>query len=382
MKILYHHRIKSRDGQYIHIRSLVDALRRRGNTVEEIGLTAGETFSLGEESPFWKGLVDRVPSPIMELLGYVYSLPAAFWIWSRLLRDPPDLLYERYALGNFAGVLAARWAGVPIFLEVNSPLAQEKKETGHLSFSSLARLSERSILRAADRVLVVSRALKDIFVDRGVDPRRIAVIPNGIDPEPFLRGDREGFRRRFGLGEAVVLGFVGFFREWHRLDLLLDLLETAPPEPSLKLMLVGDGPARPGLEERIREKGIAEKVVWTGILDRHEIPSALAAMDIAVQPDVTAYASPLKLFEYMAAGKAVVAPRRRNIREIIEEGRSGLLFEPENLETLVGAVRRLVKDPELRRRMGDAARETLLERGYTWEANADRVLRLLDEIRS
>ena len=107
MRILYHYRIKSRDGQYIHIRSMIDALKRDGQWVEEVGLTAKESYSLGEESPFWKTIVDLVPSPVMEILEYIYSLPAALWLWSRILRNRPDLIYERYALGNFAGVLAA-----------------------------------------------------------------------------------------------------------------------------------------------------------------------------------------------------------------------------------------------------------------------------------
>ncbi len=380
MKILYHHRIKSRDGQYIHIRSMIDAFRRAGHPVDEVGLTASESFALGAESPFWKRMVAPIPAPVMELLEYVYSLPAAVWLWSRMLKNRPDLVYERYALGNFAGVLAARWAGVPLFLEVNSPLAREKLATGHLRFQGLARCSERRILKGATRILVVSKALKTIFVEQGMDPARIVVIPNGIDPGHYEGRDREAFRAKHGLGESVVLGFVGFFREWHRLDLLVELLADDLADLDLKLLLVGDGPARPGLERLIREKDIEDRVIWTGILDHSEVPDALVAMDIAVQSDVTAYASPLKLIEYMAAARPIIAPRKENIVEILEDEDSGLLFEPGNLHEMGGAIRRLARDSALRDRLGRAARHRLLEGRYTWDSNAERVRALLAKV--
>jgi glycosyltransferase involved in cell wall biosynthesis len=380
VKILYHHRIKSRDGQYIHIRSLIEAFKRSGHPVEEVGLTARESYALGEESPFWKALVAPIPGPIRELLEYAYSLPAALWLWSRILRIQPDFIYERYALGNFAGVLAARWARIPIFLEVNSPLAQEKFSTGDLRFPSLARFSERRILESATRVLVVSNALKEIFAGQGIDLEKLVVIPNGIDPGHYDNRNRDAFREKHGLGESIVLGFVGFFREWHRLDLVLELMARDLSGLDLKLLLVGDGPVRPELEKAVKEMNIADRVIWTGILDHEEVPSALAAMDIAVQSDVTDYASPLKLIEYMAAARAIVAPRKRNIQEIIRDGETGLLFEAGNLKEMGDAMRKFAVDPELRERLGRSAREHLIRNKYTWDSNADRVLEIFEKV--
>jgi glycosyltransferase involved in cell wall biosynthesis len=130
----------------------------------------------------------------------------------------------------------------------------------------------------------------------------------------------------------------------------------------------------------VKERRIADRVLFTGILDHTEVPNALAAMDIAVQSDVTDYASPLKLIEYMAAARAIVAPRKGNIQEIIRDGETGLLFEPGNLEEMGGAIRRLAVDPGLRDRLGRAAREHLFLARYTWDSNVDRVLQLFEKV--
>jgi glycosyltransferase involved in cell wall biosynthesis len=380
LKILYHHRIKSRDGQFIHIRSLIRAFRRAGHDVVEVGLTAGESGTIGEESPFWKTFLAILPRWITELLQYLYSLPAALWLWLKILRFKPDLVYERYALGNFAGILAARWAKIPLFLEVNSPLAEEKRAYDSLRFISLARNSERRILRGATRILVVSRVLKEICMAQGIDEERIVVIPNGIDPEHYNCGNGEEIRRRYGLQDDLVIGFVGFFRRWHRLEMVLKILAEELADLKLKLMLVGDGPVRQELEEKVRNLSIEDRVAWIGVLEHERVPMALAAMDMALQCEGTEYASPLKLFEYMAAGLPIVAPRMSNIQEVLQDGETGLLYTPEDPKALASALRRMAEDPELRERLGKAARDHLLAGGFTWDENADRILKMLGEI--
>ncbi|MHC4944592.1 MAG: glycosyltransferase family 4 protein [Planctomycetota bacterium] len=380
MKILYHHRTKSRDGQYIHIQALIQAFRRAGHEVRELGLASRPSASLTHESRFWNRFVDLLPRCIMELLEYFYSLPAALWLWTKIRSDRPDLIYERYALGNFAGVLAARWSGIPIFLEVNSPMAEEKRATKQLRFERLARWSERCILKAATRVLAVSHALKEMLVSDGIDTAKIEVIPNGIDSTRLLEGivENQGFRQRHNLGDSIVIGFVGFFREWHRLDIVLDLLAQDLHDLDLKLMLVGDGPVRDGLARRARDLNLEERVIWTGILEPDQVPEALSVTDIALQAEAPDYACPLKLFDYMAAGRAIVAPRRPNISEILQDNETGLLFEPGNAGEMGNALRRLALDENLRERFGAAARKHLQEMDFTWDANVNRILNLLE----
>ena len=134
------------------------------------------------------------------------------------------------------------------------------------------------------------------------------VTPNGVDPEAFCAQDNAAAKRARGLQDRLVLGFVGYVREWHGLDRVVDLLASREAMKNAHLLVVGDGPARAPLEVQAARLGIADRVQFTGTMSRDRLPGLIAAFDIALQPLVTAYASPLKLFEYMAEGRTIVAP--------------------------------------------------------------------------
>ena len=142
------------------------------------------------------------------------------------------------------------------------------------------------------------------------------------------------------------------------------------------LLLVGDGPVRDELEQQAQRLGVADHVTFTGVVQRDQVASYVAAFDIALQPAVVAYASPLKLFEYLALGRAIVAPSQANIREVLEDGVNAVLFDPEDEAGLVKAIQRLIEDPALRQRLALKAGATISERGLTWHANAQRVTQL------
>jgi glycosyltransferase involved in cell wall biosynthesis len=177
-----------------------------------------------------------------------------------------------------------------------------------------------------------------------------------------------------------VLGFVGFVRAWHGIDAVLAAMATATTGPRLALTLVGDGPVRAELEAQAASLGLSGRVRFTGLVDHHHVPAEVAGFDIALQPKVTPYASPLKIFDYMAAGRAIVAPDQPNIREILRDGQTALLFDPDApLDAPRGlwtAISRLAADPALRARLGAAARAELEARDYTWAGNANRVATL------
>jgi len=171
----------------------------------------------------------------------------------------------------------------------------------------------------------------------------------------------------------VVLGFVGFVRAWHGLDRVIEGVAAAPDGEALRLVVVGDGPARPELEALAARLGIAGRVRFTGLVQPGDVPAVVTGFDIALQPSATPYASPLKIFDYMAAGCAIVAPDQPNIREVLEHGRTAELFDPAAEGAMWEAVASLIADPDRRRRLGAAAREELVRRDYTWAGNARRV---------
>lgn len=370
LRILYHHRLASKDGQLVHVDELVAALRRRGHDVTVLAPP------LYEERPFGAagGIVDRLkrllPAALYEALELGYGLLAAARLFLAVRRVRPDLIYERYSLHTPAGALVRLATGVPCLLEVNAPLAEERACFDGLALPWLARAVERRIWRAADRVLVVTAVLAERVRAAGIPGERIVVTPNGVDLERLdAAADRDWARRALGIGRELVLGFVGFVKAWHGLDPVLDWL--ARPERANALLLVaGEGPHAPALRRRAAELGIEARVRFLGVVPRERVPEVVRSFDIALQPAVVDYASPLKLVEYMALGRAILAPDRPNIREILTHDRNAWLVVPEGL---LAGLDRLADDPALRARLGAAARATVFERDLTWDANARRV---------
>lgn len=397
MKILYHHRTRAGDAQGIHIAEIQRAFRNRGHEVVEVALVeAGAEARADEKGGSAKGLAGiasrlagALPLPAREAMELAYNA-VAYRRLSKAIRSlRPDFVYERYAANTFAGLAAARRHGVPFVLEVNAPLALEKAEHDGLFFKRLTRSVERRLCSQADVTIAVTRVLAGILEDEGVPQGKIVVMPNGVRREFGVGADGEAFRRRLGIPrDAVVAGFVGWFRAWHGLERMLEAAASREwREAGIHLVLAGDGPAMPALRAMHAELGLKDRVHLCGTVPRDEVESALASFDIAVQPAVTPYACPMKVIEYMAAGLAIVAPGSDNVRELLVPGETALLcsggqYPPmPSMEDLRDGVLRLARDPELRRRLGAAARGALLERGYLWEENARRVEELVARIK-
>ena len=370
MKILYSHRIRSRDGQSVHLEAMVAALRAQGHSVLVVGPAGFAGAALGDDSPAVAWVRRRLPGWVGELAELAYALPAA-WRLDRAAADfAPDVIYERANLFHLAGSWVAWRRGLPLLVEVNAPLAEERARFGGLSFARIAAGLERMVWRRARWALPVTAVLGEKLLAGGVAPERIVVVPNGIDPEDFpptppAPPDAD-----------IVLGFVGFVRDWHGMDGVLRAIAGWRGSPALRLCVVGDGPARLGLEALAVELGIAERLRFTGLAARDAIPGLIAGFDIAMQPAAVPYACPLKVLEYMAAGRAIVAPDQANLRELLEHGRTALLFDPADPDAMWRAVLALAGDPARRQALGAAARADITSRGLTWEAHARRVVEL------
>jgi glycosyltransferase involved in cell wall biosynthesis len=324
--------------------------------------------------------LSAIPSWLYELMSFAYN---AYGYW-KLVREGrgfgAELIYERYSLNTFCGVWAARRLKIPMILEVNAPLAHEQETLGRLSFRRCARLSERWICSHSTRTIVVTDVMKAMIAEGGVPPEHMVVMRNGVDPAKFHPGvSGEALRRRYSLQGKVVVGFVGWFRKWHGLDTFVELFHEAElARRGARLLLVGDGPARVELDSYIAANGLQDAVVFTGPVAHEEIPAHIAAMDVAVQPSAPEYACPMKIIEYMAMGKCVVAPDQPNIREIVEDGRNGVLFAPGEKNALRAALVEMIGDGGRRRALGESALDTVRSRGWFWKVNAERALALVN----
>lgn len=387
MRILYHHRTQADDGQGVHIRALQKALREAGHEVFEVSLvqrTSEPQKRADAPARSRWSLVSRMPRFARELAEYAYTSFGRPRIVSAGVRHDVDVIYERYAFGNAAGIMAARRLRVPLILEVNSPMVLELSRTRGLSFPRTARRLENWIFRSADRVCVVTQVLGEMLVEQGVERERIFVTPNGVHLEQYEFARDARARARVELlpaapDDEVWLGFVGFYRDWHRLDLVLDAL-TKPALSRARLVLIGEGPAHATLLEQARRLGLESRVTFAGPRAHAAIPALLPAFDVALVPAINPYASPLKLFEYMAAGLPSIAPDQPNLREVLEHDRNALLVTPADAPSLEAALERLVSDAGLRARLGARARSDVLERDLTWSGNARRVVAAAEEL--
>ena len=388
MKILYHHRTASKDGQAVHIEEMIGAMRSLGHEVCVVSPTIGaqpdKHGEMGGEVGWVHRLKAALPKAVYELLELAYSLVAYRQLMRAAQDFKPDFIYERYNLFLLSGVMVRRRLGIPLLLEVNAPLVDERlKHSGGLSLVGLARWAEGRAWRGADYVLPVTKVLARHVNAYGVPDERIAVIPNGINEAHFVSAPTPDVaKRRLGLQGNLVLGFTGFVRDWHGVDRVVKWLATPDAPLNAHLLVVGDGPVRAELEALARTLGVAQRVAFTGVIDRHRVPEHVAAFDVALQPAVTAYASPLKLMEYLVLGKAVVAPREPNLLEVLADGENALMFDDKVPGSFEAALTRLCSENALRAQLSEGARHTIRRMALTWTGNASRAVALVDGLRS
>jgi glycosyltransferase involved in cell wall biosynthesis len=370
MRILYHHRTLADGAEGVHIAAMVSAFRDMGHEVHVSGITP--TAPSRKRQRLVEGVRAMLPRAMFEAAAAGYNVLEYFDTVRTIQRFRPDLLYKRHARFDVAALVAARRAGIPSVLEVNgiyTTAAYQRFEP--YSMLWLARALERRAAELATVVVTVSSPLaRDV---QALAQANVMVVPNGADPDRFdpRRVDGIQVRARHGLGTALTIGWTGILREWHGLELLLDAVAALP---AVTLLIVGDGPARPALELRVAQLGLDGRVRITGRVAHEEVPAYIAAMDIAVVADErTGVASPMKLLEYMAMARAVVAPRKENITDLIDEGVDGLLFEPGRADALTRQLDRLAANRQLRENIGAAARSKV-ERERNWRSIAETVL--------
>lgn len=281
-------------------------------------------------------------------------------------RRRADVIVETQIHFSDSGARAARATGLPLVLDDCSPLAEE------LGFGAglprLARgLFERQ-LEAAERIVVSSRQLRDLLLGEGAREESVRIVPNGVDPGSLRTADPSAERRRLGVDDRIVVGFVGSFQPWHRVDLLVEAMAMLDRLP-LHLVLVGDGPARERARTEARRAGLEGRITELGPVNPTLVPRLMASFHIGTLPGTNHYGHPMKLLEYSAAALPVVAVDLPPVRDVLQDGETGLLVPPGDAVALAAAMERLAEDPELRRRLGRAARARITE-SSSWRTRA------------
>jgi glycosyltransferase involved in cell wall biosynthesis len=241
-----------------------------------------------------------------------------------------------------------------------------------LALPDIAAASTRRAMAAATLVSAVSSEVSRYCLLHGAGERGVHVLPNAVNPERFpLRASPAG---------PFTIGFLGTLKPWHDVRTLIGAIALLRSDtlPDARLVIIGDGPERARLEAEAGSLGIEGAVEFTGLVHPERVPGELARLHAAVAPYPGSgpfYFSPLKLYEYMAAGLPAVASRVGDLPDMVSEGRTGLLYAPDDTADLARVLGELANAPQLRARLGAAARDHVL-RHHTWGKLAARVLEL------
>jgi len=287
-------------------------------------------------------------------------------------------VWQRHDLFHTAGLVLARRLRAPSVLFVPAAKVWEARQWGTTRPGWgrwLERRAEWPALQGADLIACGSETVVEQVLRIGVPEKRVLLTPTGVDLDLFAEPpDPTRLRRRLGVEDRFVVGWVGSFRRFHALEQAVEAVATVP---DAALLLVGDGPERGRIERFAREMGVL--VTFTGTVPHHELPAYLAAMDAAVilaprrQPF---HYSPLKVAEYLAAGLPVVAPAAGQLAARLTDGVDAVVVPPHDVAALAAALQRLHNDPEERARLGKAARAAAEDR-WSWDDQVGRVTEAL-----
>lgn len=328
----------------------------------------------GSEKVLNSGLVANIAADLVRLgMSAVNSQRS-----SQELGHQVDWVYERFATLQSLGPAFKR-QGIPWILETNGPFFYEAKaERKSLALTQLARWVEIKAYRDCDVLVCISQALKDIVVSEAkISPEKVLIVPNGVDTSFFDPAQHQP-KRHF---DGFTIGFVGGLLAWQGLDLLLDAIYDLRLEGlDISLAVLGDGLMRPIWEAQAQRLGIAQNVTFMGRKSWQDIPSAIAGFDVGYSGQVELkmgkmYHSPLKLYEYMAMGKPVIASAFEDAKRAVSEN-TGFLFQAGNKEDLKRALSKAYDVRASLDEMGRKARAEIVAQ-HSWTS---RVATMVDQV--
>lgn len=380
----YHYDIEgSARGAAAQLHSMARALKSRGHEVELIFRAARGDFS-GNRPGFAARLKGY---PFLRRYGHVPRLllrNIPFYREECRLIDQtrPDLVLAVHQYCNISPLLAARRKRIPCVLFIETPMVYEYSlyYRDYHPYAPVGGNLETFCVNNADAVICVSEILKGYLTGRGAVADKIQVIPNGVDASLFTPRPRDTvLLSHLGISGKRVVGFVGTFQFFAPLSCFLRVMESVCERvPDAVFLFVGSGEPVAAIQDEAGRRGIGDRLCFVGPVEHLEVPGYLSIMDVAVCPyrgDYLFYGSALKPLEYMAAGKALVAPALGQIKELVHDGFNGILHAWDDHQAMSDAVVRLLEDSEMRAWLGANARKTI-EQGWTWDIQTQRMERV------
>lgn len=383
------HDLVSEVGYSTHQRETINALKDLGVSVFPVvmgGVEMSELQYVDGKAINHKGLKHYIKKfipryvwvSIKDFFLIQHDKRAARLLNQAIIDKQADLVYERSEYLQDSSVKVIKSHGIKYFIEVNAPFVEEMiAMEGKSIWTTLAHFKEKNKYKNADKIFVVSSALKEFLVNRyKINPTKIIVSPNRINPELFLKNEEDITPRnnRIDFKDSTVIGFVGSILPHHYVDVLIEAFnKVIKLDKKVSLLIIGEGSLLNQLKSMVNQYGLNDHVFFIGKVPHHQVHEYINQMDVCVMPGSNWYGSPIKIFEYAVLGKAIVAPNNSPLRDVMVNGEDGLLVET-NADMLAAAFMKLVDSPQIRQTLGQNFKNKVLS-GYTWKSAAQLILR-------
>jgi len=374
-------------GSFTHFRGTVKGFSKLGYKIHYIG--SGDIQVQGLKFPKM-----IIPYPLKFNL---FDIPEIYYNWrfipkayKIIKKSNPLFIYQRNCIFNACGAVLSQLTGIPLVLEYNGSEPWARQKWGRLLiFKRLCSFFENISLKRADLISVVSEPIKEELLKRNIPEKKILVNYNGVDPKEFSsQTDGSVVKKKLNLDNEIVIGVASTFRVWHGMPILSQAVKQIidkiqDTEYKIRFLFIGDGVERSQCERIIQKSGMEKYVTFTGTILYTEISQYLSACDILVSPQVPNpdstpfFGSPTKLFEYMAAGKGIVASDLGQIGEVLEHQKTAWLVKPGDVSSLANGIIELIDNKQLRETLGKSAREEVVK-NYTWKQNVARIINNLN----
>jgi len=351
-------------GDAIHVRELVRNLAALGHVVDVLSEAGGKDLEASERIRVWGSGGDATQRLVIRAMRIAH-------------RGRSDVVYER-RLTPKIGFAVSMLSSIPLFVEVNGLPDQEQAIQQGRTWrpSPVRQWARQRILHRARSIVTVSegisRTLRDVY---NINDSRLNVVPNGVDLERFRPMDQDAARLQLGVPPGLkVLGFTGLLTQWQGVDILLRALPLVRREHKAIVLVVGDGPDQQRLEALATSLGIQDHVRFVGAVPHSLVSTYIGSFDVAfcVKPPLLP-GSPLKIREYIACGRPVVASAGTEYDfHILEEAGAGILVKPNDTEEVAAATSWLLANDVLRRDMGRRGR-VYAEEHCSWAVTARKV---------
>ena len=367
--------LSEKDNSTIHIIELLKNLAKRNDVICFAPKPKNVKYKFQEIA--YTPILNK---PIFLSISYQWAL--FFNLFYYCCKARPDALYARLDMFTFSPLIISKLFRIPYFVEINGVMLEEMKLSNSFKLNvCIAKISEKLNYKRAKRIIAVTQAIKKAIKKKyDIPDEKVVVIENGANTDLFKPMNPQKTMKELNLNENCnYVCFSGSFARWHGLE---DLVKSAPlvlkEVENTKFILVGDGLMKKKIVQMVNDLNLTDSFIFINRVPYEEVAKYVNIFDVCVilkKRDIPG--CPLKLYEYMACGKPVIATNTEDFR-VLEEYNAGILVDPEKTEEVADAITTLLKNKDLREEMGKNGRKYATE-NRSWEAVAREVEKVMKD---